>query len=169
VSVLSAEVGLKVATYFSPDDDTQKVFLDFIRSTKQKLRIAIYGLHLPPLIDELINLHRNGVDVAIVIDHSQARGKYTRPEVEQLRAVGIQLLEGTSDEHKIMHHKFAVRDGASVLSGSWNFSLTASEESNYFDVVDSDVRAQLFLSKWQEIWDWVAAHEQQYQEVNSDS
>ena len=160
---MSAEVGLKVATYFSPDDDTQRVFLDFVRQARSHLRIAIYGLHLPPLIDELVNLHRSGVDVALVIDHTQARGKYERPEVEQLRAAGIPLVEGTSEKHHIMHHKFAVRDGVSVLSGSWNFSESASLESNYFDVVDSDVRAQLFLSKWQEIWDWVSTHEQQYQ------
>ncbi|KPV42032.1 phospholipase D-like domain-containing protein [Alicyclobacillus ferrooxydans] len=163
---MSAEVGLKVATYFSPDDDTQRVFLDFIRQARSQLRIAIYGLHLPPLIDELVNLHRSGVDVALVIDHTQARGKYERPEVEQLRAAGVQLLQGTSEKHHIMHHKFAVRDGVSVLSGSWNFSESASLESNYFDVVDSDVRAQLFLSKWQEIWDWVSSHEQKYQEVS---
>jgi phosphatidylserine/phosphatidylglycerophosphate/cardiolipin synthase-like enzyme len=121
-------------------------------------------LHLPPLIDELIQLHKRGVDVALVCDHTQARGKYEHPEIEQLRAAGIPLVEGTSQKHKIMHHKFAVRDKTTVLSGSWNFSLSASEENNYFDIVESPERAALFLSKWQEMWDWIVENEPQLQE-----
>lgn len=162
---MALDVGLKMSTYFSPDDDTQKVFLDFIQRTKSHLRIAIYGLHLPPLIDDLIKLHQNGVDVSLVVDHTQARGTYERPEIQALRTAGVPLLEGTSDKHKILHHKFAVRDKSVTLSGSWNFSLSASEEDNYFDIVESSDRAALFLSKWQEMHDWIQGHEQKYQEV----
>lgn len=158
------DYGLKIQTFFSPDDDTQSVFLDFIRSTQSHLRIAVYGLHLPPLIDELIELHKRGVDIALVCDHTQARGKYEKPEIIQLLQAGVPLLEGTSEKHKIMHHKFAVRDKSAVLSGSWNFSQSASDESNYFDIIESPERAALFLSKWQEMWNWIASHEQAYQE-----
>ncbi len=161
---MGLDVGLKMSTYFSPDDDTQKVFLDFIRGTQNHLRIAIYGLHLPPFIEDILALHKSGIDVALVIDHTQARGTYEHPEVEQLRQASVPLLEGTSEKHKIMHHKFAVRDKEAVLSGSWNFSETASLESNYFDVVQSPERAALFLTKWQEIHDFMTAHEQKYQQ-----
>lgn len=151
----------QISTFFSPDDDTQKVFLDFIRSTKKHLRIAIYSLHLPPLIDDLIQLHRSGVDIALVCDLSQAKGKYERPEIEQLRLAGVPLVVGTSQKHKIMHHKFTVKDKIAVESGSWNYSLSASEESNYFDIIESSERAELFLSKWQEMWDWISKNEPQ--------
>jgi phosphatidylserine/phosphatidylglycerophosphate/cardiolipin synthase-like enzyme len=151
----------QIHTFFSPDDDTQKVFLDFIRGTTKHLRIAIYSLHLPPLVDDLIQLHRSGVDVALVCDQSQADGKYERPEIQQLRLAGVPLVVGTSQKHKIMHHKFAVRDKVAVESGSWNYSLSASEESNYFDIIESSDRAELFLSKWQEIWNWISKNEPQ--------
>ncbi|MCL6442483.1 MAG: hypothetical protein K6T83_03290 [Alicyclobacillus sp.] len=151
--------GLSISTYFSPDDDTQTTFLQFVAGTTSHLRIAIYGLHLPPLIDELINLHRRSVDVALVCDSSQAAGKYERPEILQLLDAGIPLLVGTSQRHHIMHHKFLVRDKTAVLSGSWNFSESASQESNYFDIIESPERAALFLAKWQEMWDWIQTHE----------
>ncbi|WDL96418.1 phospholipase D-like domain-containing protein [Alicyclobacillus sp. ALC3] len=162
---MAVEAGIKVTTFFSPDDDTQNVFLSFIQGAKSHLRIAIYGMHLPPLIADLISLHDKGVDVALVIDHTQARGTYERPEVEQLLTAGIPLLEGTSEKHHIMHHKFAVRDKTDVLSGSWNFSESASLESNYFDVIESPQRAAMFLSKWQEMWDWIQTHEENEQEA----
>jgi phosphatidylserine/phosphatidylglycerophosphate/cardiolipin synthase-like enzyme len=157
-------IPVDIQTYFSPNDDTEKVFLDFINNTKEHLRVAVYGLHLPKLIDSLIDLHKRGVDVAIICDHSQARGKYENPEIKQLLTAGVPLLEGTSEKHKIMHHKFAVRDKEFVLSGSWNFSESASLEDNYFDIIQSEHRAKLFLMKWQEIWDWIQQHEQNLQE-----
>jgi phosphatidylserine/phosphatidylglycerophosphate/cardiolipin synthase-like enzyme len=155
---------IDIQTYFSPNDDTEKIFLDFINNTKEHLRIAVYGLHLPKLIDSLLDLHKRGVDIALVIDHTQARGKYENPEVKQLIDAGIPLLEGTSEKHKIMHHKFAVRDKEFVLSGSWNFSESASEENNYFDIIQSEHRANLFLLHWQEMWNWIEKNEQQMQE-----
>lgn len=157
------ETGFRIQTLFSPDDDTHKAFIDFLKGTKEHLRIAIYGFHLPDAMETIIDLHQRGVDVALVMDHTQARGTYECPEVEQMRSAGVPLLEGTSQKHRILHHKFAVRDKTSVLSGSWNFSLSASDESNYFDIVESPERGALFLSKWQEMWDWIQVHESQYQ------
>src|ERR1700730_823396 len=129
--------GAQVSTYFSPDDDTQNVFLQFIHGTKHHLRIAIYSLHLPPLINDFISLHQSGIDLALVCDHSQALGKYEQPEIAQLKAAGVPLVVGTSQKHKIMHHKFAVQDQSIVEAGSWNYSLSASAESNFFDIVVS--------------------------------
>jgi len=153
-----------IATYFSPDEDTDSVFLDYIAQTKTHLRIAVYGFHLPKLTDLLIILHRKGVDVAVVCDHIQARGKAEIIEIEKLLAAGVKLVEGTSQKHKIMHHKFAVRDKTTVLSGSWNFSLSAGEESNYFDIIEHEARSDRFLQIWQEMYDWITTHEEQYQE-----
>ncbi len=166
---MSLSTKAQIHTFFSPDDDTQKVFLDFIRSTTKHLRIAIYSLHLPPLVDDLLQLHRSGVDIALVCDHSQAEGKYEHPEIQQLRLAGVPLVVGTSQKHKIMHHKFTVKDKVAVESGSWNFSLNASDESNYFDIIESSDRAALFLSKWQEMWNWISKNEPQFEQQSIDS
>lgn len=159
---MAVEVGLRVRTLFSPGDDVQGEFLRWIQATENHLRIAIYGMHLPPLIRDLIVLHQRGVDVALVIDHVQAHGTAEHPEVEELRRASVPLLEGQSQRHRIMHHKFAVRDKASVWAGSWNFSESAQLESNYADVVDNPQRADLFLSKWNEIWEYMQVHDMRW-------
>ena len=166
---MALTTGLSISTYFSPDDDTQAAFLQFIQAVQSHLRIAIYGMHLPPLIDDLIALHKRGVDVALVCDSTQAAGKYEHPEILQLLDAGIPLLVGTSTRHRILHHKFAVRDKNTVLAGSWNFSESSSMEDNYFDIVQSSDRAALFLSKWQEMWDWVDSHEKSKQPKEAES
>ncbi|MBM7644080.1 phosphatidylserine/phosphatidylglycerophosphate/cardiolipin synthase-like enzyme [Scopulibacillus daqui] len=159
---MGCQTQAQISTYFSPDDNTQEIFLDFIRKTKNHLRIAIYSFDLKNLTDDLIQLHQSGVDVALICDHSQAQESYERTEIDKLRAANIPLVEGTSQKHKIMHHKFAVRDQIDVESGSWNYTYSASDESNYFDIITSPERAKLFLSKWQEIWDWITKNEPSY-------
>lgn len=160
---MALEVGLRISTFFSPDDPCQDVLLDFVCQTQQHLRVAMYGLHLPPLIDALLALHAAGKDVALVLDHTQAAGHAEKPEVQALLAAGVPLRIGTSQKHAILHHKFFVRDKSAVLAGSYNASLGAAKEANYFDVVDNADRATLFLAKWQELWDFISAHEAVYQ------
>jgi phosphatidylserine/phosphatidylglycerophosphate/cardiolipin synthase-like enzyme len=161
----AADVGLRVQTWFSPDQDCQSALVAFVGGTREHLRVAMYGFHLPPVRDQLIALRARGADVALVLDHSQAEGRAERADVEALRAAGVPLVVGTSQRHRIMHHKFFVRDRADVLAGSYNASLTAALEANYFDVTRSSERAALFLAKWQALWDWIRANEPQDQEV----
>ncbi|MCL6563383.1 MAG: hypothetical protein K6U87_10280 [Firmicutes bacterium] len=156
-------IQLGVQTYFSPDDDTQGVFLDFLRQAQHEIRIAIYAWHLPPAVEILAAKVRAGVDVALVMDHSQATGHYEAPEVTQLVQAGCRVAIGTSQKHAILHHKFAVVDRLHVLAGSWNMSGAASREANYLQVVTNQDLASLFLAKWQELDTWIRRHEPQWQ------
>lgn len=133
-----------IETYFSPDDDLKTVFLNFIQDTDEHLRFADYGFHMPMLTDLLIHLHDSGKNVAGVLDYTQERGKYERPEVLKLIQDKLDIAIGTSFKHHIMHDKYAIRDKRYVLAGSWNFSESATEESNFFFIIDSPELANLF-------------------------
>lgn len=148
-------------TYFSPDDPCEAVLLAFVQTAKTGVRVADYSFNLTQLVDILINQHAAGIDVQLVLDRSQAAGKSERPIVAELRAAGVPLVVGTSDKHRIMHQKFLVIDGVSVLSGSYNFTHTASLESNYFDIIQNPLRAEAFTAAWQRIWDFISANEPQ--------
>ena len=160
---MSATIQLGVQTFFSPDDDTQQVFLDFLGQAQQNIYIAIYGWHLPPAVAILLAKQHAGIPVALVMDHLQATGRYEAPEVTQLVQGGCDVTIGTSQKHKILHHKFAVVDQTHVLAGSWNFSESASLENNYLQIVSNAEMAALFLAKWHEMNDWIRTHEPQWQ------
>lgn len=148
-------------TYFAPDDDTITTFLAFVQTAQKKIRIADYSFNMDKLVDILIQKHQSGVDVALVLDKSQAGGKSEVPEVQKLKDAGIPFVTGTSEKHKIMHHKFCVIDDEWVESGSWNFTETAAKENNYFDIEHSTDRALMFSQNWQKMWDWISANEKQ--------
>lgn len=148
-------------TYFAPDDDCEAALLAFIASATHTVRIADYSFNLESLTDTLIRQHAAGIDVQLVLDRSQAAGSSERPIVAELRAAGVPLVVGTSDKHRIQHQKFVVIDGIAVLSGSYNFTHTASLENNYFDIAHNPLRAQAFTDAWQKMWNWISANEPQ--------
>jgi len=148
-------------TYFAPGDDCEAALVAFVQSATKSVRVADYSFNLQSLTDTLIAQHTAGIDVQLVLDRSQAAGPSERPIVAELRAAGVPLVVGTSDQHRIMHNKFVIVDGVAVLSGSYNFTHTASLESNYFDIAHNPLRAQAFLDAWQQIHDWIETHEPQ--------
>lgn len=160
---MSTVIQLGIQTYFSPDDDTQQVFLDFLNQAQHSIYIAIYAFHLPLASQILLTKRQSNLVVAMIMDRSQAHGHYERTEVRQLMKSGIDVTIGDSQKHHIMHHKFAVVDTVHVLAGSWNFSEEASLEDNYIQIVTNQDLAQLFLDKWRQIHDWIHLHEPQDQ------
>jgi phosphatidylserine/phosphatidylglycerophosphate/cardiolipin synthase-like enzyme len=148
-------------TYFSPDDDTIKAFLNFVQTANKKIRIADYSFNLEPLVQLLIQKQKAGVEVKLVLDKTQAAGPSERPIIEQLKAANILMMIGTSSLKKIMHNKFAIIDDEWVQSGSWNYTATAAKEDNFFDIEHSPDRAAKFTSYWQKMWDWIQQNEPQ--------
>lgn len=162
---MSIEQTAPIKTLFSPDDDTTGEFLSWLSGAQKMIHMAIYGFHLPKLVDLLIEKQKADVSVHLIMDHTQAMGKAEHPEVEQLIQAGIDVTVGTSSKHhQIMHNKFTVIDGTEVEDGSWNYSLSASLQCNVQNYVQSPERAALFLKQWKEMKDWIIQNEPQYQE-----
>jgi phosphatidylserine/phosphatidylglycerophosphate/cardiolipin synthase-like enzyme len=146
-------------TYFSPDDDTQQVVLNFAASSQKSILIAAYSFTCAPLADLLVQKHAAGLDVRLVLDKTEAGGKAEKIQLAKLAAAGIPFEIGTSQKHRAMHLKAMVVDRKSVLSGSYNFTTTARSENNTFDITTDDpARAARFVAIWQEIWDSMAAN-----------
>lgn len=158
---MAAFAGLSITTMFSPFDDTTGEFLKFIKRAKRSIHLQIYGFHLPLLTDALIDAHKRGLTVAVILDHTQAEGKAESSEVQKLIDAGVPLLIGTSPvHHQILHSKFTVTDGKSVEFGSWNYSLSASAQSNTVSfVTDNRAYAKVFVQHFERIRDFITLHE----------
>ena len=143
-------------TFFTPYDDAQTPLLDLLQSATKKIRIADYSFNLEAVVQILIAKYKAGIDVSVVLDSSQAKGKSEVPEVTQLKHAGVPMVIGTSDKGKIMHLKVAIVDDAIVGSGSYNFTGTAELEDNFFDIEHSLERAAAFTTYWQRVHNYIA-------------
>lgn len=164
---MPAFAGLTIKTLFAPWDDTTGEFIAFVQSAQKSLDISIYGFHLPHLTDVLIQKHQAGVRVSLILDHSQEQGKAEQSEVQRLLDVGLPLLIGTSPVHgQILHSKFTVVDGKAVEHGSWNYSLSASQQSNDMHFVEHEGYAASYLQHHNAIRSFILLHEMAYQPTN---
>ncbi len=159
----------------TPYADGPSAFKAFLASSAQsgaRLRTMIYGCTLEPFFDALIAAHTAGSDVRVIFDHTQAAGKAEAPQIERLLAAGLKdgehFLIGTSPvHHQIVHLKATVirtPDGkAMVEDGSWNYSVSASQQLNDLCFTESDALARYYEQAFDRLWDWVKDNEPQYQ------
>lgn len=95
-----------IKSLFSPQDDIQAEIIKEVQNAQQSILIAIYGFHLPPLTDLLIEKHKEGITVQCILDLSQSKGVAEKQEVKKIVQAGIDTVIGTSPKaHQIMHEK----------------------------------------------------------------
>lgn len=87
-----------------------------IDATRRTLDMAIYDLELENVAEALVRAQRRGVRVRLVTEADNVGNA----AVDRVRAAGIPVV--TDSGPAFMHHKFAVFDGETVLTGSWNFA-----------------------------------------------
>ena len=89
---------------------------------RHSIRVALFTLTHPNLVDELIIAHRRGVDVTLVLDLHSALGA-SAESVAALKHAGISVR--LSKGVQLFHHKFALIDDRILVTGSANWTKAA--------------------------------------------
>lgn len=105
-----------------PQGDALHQLKKAIRQARRSLRIALFTFTYPPLLEEVIEAHKRGVEVTVLLDFHSALGA-SRNAVEQLKQAGVPLL--VSKGLQLLHHKFIWLDGETLFTGSANWTKAA--------------------------------------------
>jgi phosphatidylserine/phosphatidylglycerophosphate/cardiolipin synthase-like enzyme len=111
--------------YFAPDDGAAARLIEILSQARSTVDLMAFAFTSEPVAQALLERAQAGVRVRLVFDAEQAAnlGSQYRP----LLSAGLEArLDGSPDK---MHHKVVIVDGATVVTGSYNFSRSA-EESN---------------------------------------
>lgn len=131
-------------------DDLEAMILKAIAEARQEILVAVQELSLPKVASALVEAHRRGVRVQVVLEDTYstawsrlsaidraALAPHQQHRIAQLEALGqgdavallqhggVPLLDDKADGSKgsgLMHHKFLVADRRVVVTGSANFS-----------------------------------------------
>lgn len=144
-----------VAVFFSPQNDTQAEFLKLLEASTTSIYLADYSFNIMPVVDVLIAKYQAGVDVKLVLDKSQSAGKSEVPEVTALHNANVPTTIVESIDHKIMHNKYTVIDHHICQAGSWNYTGAASDENNFYFVIDNPDLAQVFEKDFMDMWNHI--------------
>jgi len=134
----------------------------FLAPARRSLLIALYDLALceataAPVIGAIRDAAARGVDVRLVYneDHDQPIPVPPPPETNhiQLEACGIPT-RGIPGVPDLMHHKYVVRDGETVWTGSTNWTEDSwTREENVIALVPSSEIAQSYTRNFGELWE----------------
>jgi phosphatidylserine/phosphatidylglycerophosphate/cardiolipin synthase-like enzyme len=129
-------VAQDIKVYFSPNGGCQQAVISEIRKATQTIDIAMYYLSSRNIAQALVQASENNVRVRIVLDQGQ--------EIESASKSGYLIKHGLQVRYHLgfglMHNKFAIIDGKSLITGSFNWTLTAEErnEENLLIITDQE-------------------------------
>src|SRR6185436_15561204 len=141
--------------YFSPRGGcTEAVVTTLARATNSVI-VQAYSFTSAPIAKAVVEAHRRGVQVRVILDKSQRTEKYSSADF--LNNAGVATF--IDARHAIAHNKLMVIDGRIVLTGSFNFTNAAEEHNaeNLLVIEDTTLAAQYTTN-----WNGHLAHSEHY-------
>ena len=133
---------------FSPEGDCEARILYWIRKANLSAHVMVYTLTLDEVGDALIDAHKRGIDVKVILDrHNQEEGS----EYDRLVQAGVpvRLHQGSG----LMHNKVAIIDGSIAITGSYNWTGSAENENDEnLLVIKSAKVSSTYEEEFDRIW-----------------
>ena len=136
----------KAIVAFSPNGEATSVVVDAIGRARSQILVQAYSFTSKPILAALARAEERGVDVEVIVDKSNDRGRYSGATYMRNHGVPVWV----DDSVRIAHNKVMILDKKSVLTGSFNFSAAAqkSNAENVLLVENSPELAALYMNDW---------------------
>ncbi len=135
--------------WFSPGEEPLRCIQRQIRMSRRAIDVCVFTITDDRIVELLEEAPRRGVRVRIVSDDDKSRDLGS--DLERLGRSGAAVrLDRTSDH---MHHKFAVFDGARLLTGSYNWTRSAARgNSENVLVTEEPALVEAYAGAFQRVW-----------------
>lgn len=141
--------------WFSPGFACARRLIELLRTSRRAIDICVFTITDDRISDEILRCHSRGLGLRIISDDDKAWD--TGSDIVRLREAGVPIAVDGSPAH--MHHKFAIFDGATVATGSYNWTRSAANENQENLVVcDHAPLVRRFRDEFERLWDEMAAH-----------
>jgi len=129
---LTYKMGLKDASHdsprawFSPGPGPRQAIIDQVCRSTRQIDICVFTITDNRITRHLIDAFRRDIKMRILTDDDKSEDRGS--DIDQLADVGIPIKTDHTPNH--MHHKYAIFDCERILSGSYNWTRSASERNN---------------------------------------
>jgi TonB family protein len=144
---LSQEKPCTWEVYFSPHGGCTYAIIRELNRAKNTVLVQAYSFTSAPIAKALLNAHKRGVKVEVILDKSQRTQKYSSATFLYNQGIPVKI----DAQHAIAHNKVMIIDGETVITGSFNFTK-AAEESNAENllVIRNKKLAERYIKNWEE-------------------
>ena len=125
-------------------------------AAKATVLVQAYSFTSAPIAKALVNAHKRGVKIEVILDKSQRTEKYS--EADFLHNMGIPVK--IDAKHAIAHNKVVAIDDGVVITGRFNFTK-AAEENNAENLLV--IRDKALAAKYTANWRTHAGHSEPYE------
>ena len=140
-----ASIPQGIQVYFSPKGGATDAAVNALDQATNSVLVQAYSFTSAPIAKALVDAHRRGVKVQVILDHSQRTEKYS--EADFLKNSGIPTL--IDSRHAIAHNKIMIIDDCVVVTGSFNFTKAAEEHNaENLLVINDPVLARQYVENW---------------------
>ncbi|OPY17551.1 MAG: Phospholipase D precursor [Syntrophus sp. PtaB.Bin075] len=145
-----------IRVYFSPGGGGTEAIVQELDRASREIKVQAYSFTSRPIAGALLNAHRRGVKVDVILDKSNVSPKYGAADFTVNRGIPTFI----DDQHSIAHNKIMIIDQETVITGSFNFTR-AAEEKNAENLLI--IREPGIASQYLDNWERHRAHSQVYQ------
>lgn len=140
-------VNTPIKVCFSPDGGCTKAIVNVLDKAKAEILVQAYSFTSAPIAKALVQAHKRGARVSIILDKSQRTQKYS--SYTFFKNMGIPAYIDTA--HAIAHNKIMIVDNETVITGSFNFTISAEEKNaENLLIIKSEELAASYKKNWQE-------------------
>ena len=135
------------SVYFSPRGGCTEAIIKEIDKSKTTVLVQAYSFTSALIAKSLLNAHKRGVKVQILLDKSQVSKKYSSATFLINQGIPTRI----DSAHAIAHNKVMIIDEEIVITGSFNFTKAAEENNaeNLLVIRDKNL-AERYAENWQE-------------------
>jgi phosphatidylserine/phosphatidylglycerophosphate/cardiolipin synthase-like enzyme len=141
--------------FFSPGDACIHEVIRQFNSARQRCDICVFTITDDRITSAIQEAHRRGVAIRIITDDDKSLDAGS--DIDRLKSDGIPCVQDHSPAH--MHHKFALFDGVRLLTGSFNWTRSATEQNEENLIVTADARlVAAFVGRFEQLWVQLQRH-----------
>jgi phosphatidylserine/phosphatidylglycerophosphate/cardiolipin synthase-like enzyme len=131
---------------FTPGGNCTNLIVQALGEAKTSILAQAYSFTSAPIAKALIDAHKRGVQVQVILDKSQRTEKYSSADF--LANQGVPTMIDAS--HAIAHNKVMIIDSETIITGSFNFTKAAQEKNaeNVLIIPDKLLAAQ-YIQNWE--------------------
>lgn len=145
VQAFDVPVNTTAHVYFSPEGECTNSIFPELGKAKSKILVQAYSFTSKEIAKALVDAHKRGVKIEIILDKSNKSGKYSAADFTA--HAGIPTFIDAA--HAIAHNKIIVIDNEMVITGSFNFTKAAEEKNaeNLLIIKSKDL-VKVYIENW---------------------
>jgi len=134
---------------FSPGESCAQAIIARFRTCRRNADVCVFTITDDRISNAIADAHRRGVVVRVVTDDEKAND----PGSDALRLAGAGVAVRVDDSPYHMHHKFAAFDRGVVISGSYNWTVSAARNNEENLIVSGDRRiVAAYEAEFERLW-----------------